>query len=101
MKVLKIFKILEDPMLPLEAGKNFQEIVLLLNNNHLIPGDIVMIDNIEEYQAIIKCLPQKNKDGTGYYYTMILITCNKEYFIPNKHLQKNCKIVHIGAAYAS
>jgi len=99
------FKILEDPMLPTQVGINFQEFTILLDSDYLIPGDMVVINEneagIHEDVAVIQYLPQKNKYDFGWYYTMQLLTRYGNYYISNKHLQKDCTILHIGAAHAS
>lgn len=104
METPKLYRILEDPMLPPKVGIAFQEFTILLemDKDYLVPGDVIMINNNEEYQAIIQYLGQEFKEGLkqGYYYTIILITCDKEHFIPNKYLQKDCNIIHIGSAYS-
>lgn len=94
-------KILEDPMLPPEVGKDFSEFTILLEYDHLVPGDIVSLSDNEEHLAIIQLLPKENEDGPGYYYTLMLATRDKEYFIPNKYLQKNCTIIRVGSVYSS
>lgn len=105
LKTDKVFTILEDPMLPPKVGLNFYEFTVLLDDDYMMPGDMVVInkneDGIHEDVAVIQYLPQKNPQDPGWYYTMQLATRYDNYYVSNKYLQEGCKIVHIGSWYSS
>lgn len=93
-------KILEDPMLPSKVGLNFSGFTILLEYDHLVPGDIVALNDSEEHLAIVQLLPKENEHGPGYYYMLMLMSKDKESFVPNTYLQKDCTVIRVGSFYS-